>query len=159
MAKIPTPGSPEEADAARARLNRYRANRAFDTPDDARARQVSMPDPVKLKATEDDERIYRGNLNEEPAPVKAKAKPTVVTAARGPKATTAVVVTKPKPTADPNAELRADLLANKRADDAARAAAERKRKEAEAFSANLKSTTKKGGNKTGYAAYQSLMGE
>ena len=71
----------------------------------------------------------------------------------------AVVVTKPKPTADPNAELRADLLANKRADDAARAAAERKRKEAEAFSANLKSTTKKGGNKTGYAAYQSLMGE
>ena len=157
MATIPTPGSPEEADAARARLNRYRANRAFDTPDDARARQVSMPDPVKLKATEDDERIYRGNLNEEPAPIKAKAKPTVVTAARGPKATTAVVVTKPK--ADPNAELRADLLANKRADDAARAAAERKRQEADEFSSKLKGATKKGGNKTGYDAYKSLMGE
>lgn len=67
------------------------------------------------------------------------------------------VAAKPKP--DQYAEIRADLLANAKADAAAKAAAERKRKEAEAFSANLKSATKKGGNKTGYDAYKSLMGE
>lgn len=157
MAKIPTPGSPEEADAARARLSSYRANRLMDTPSEVRARQVSMPDPVKLEQTQKDEDLYRGNLNEEPAPVKAKTK------ARPPKAAAAVVVTKPTPArapkTDPLAEMRADLLANKRADAEAKAAAERKRKEAEAFSANLKSATKKGGNKTGYDAYKSLMGE
>lgn len=71
----------------------------------------------------------------------------------------AVVVAKPKPKADPMADVRADLLASKKADDAAKANAERKRKEAEEFSRNLKSTTRKGGNKTGYDAYKSLMGE
>ena len=94
--------------------------------------------------------------DDEPSnPQSAARNPAAQTPAK-PKAA-AVVVTKPK--ADPNAELRADLLANKRADDAARAAAERKRQEAEEFSRNLKSTTRKGGNKTGYDAYKSLMGE
>lgn len=155
MAKIPTPGSPEEADAARARLSSYRANRLMDTPSEARARQVSMPDPVKLEQTQKDEDLYRGNLNEEPVPVKNKTKTKTKAKATAP----AMKASAPAAKADPNAELRADLLASKKADDAARAAAERKRQEAEAFSANLKSTTKKGGNKTGYAAYQSLMGE
>ena len=153
MAKIPTPGSPEEADAARARLSSYRANRLMDTPSEARARQVSMPDHVKLEQTQKDEDIYRGNLNEEPAPVKNKTKTKAKPAAPAMKA--AAPAAKP----DQFAEIRSDLLASKRADDAARAAAERKRQEAEEFSRNLKSTTRKGGNKTGYDAYKSLMGE
>ena len=71
--------------------------------------------------------------------------------------------TKPAPAApavDPMASLRADLLANKRADDAARAAAEKKRMDAEEFSKKLKSTTKRGSSGgSGYEAYKSLMGE
>lgn len=65
------------------------------------------------------------------------------------------------PAVDPMASLRADLLANKRADDAARAAAEKKRMEAEDFSKKLKSATKKSGPSAGggYSAYKSLMGE
>lgn len=66
---------------------------------------------------------------------------------------------KPKPKPDQFAEIRADLMANAKADAAAKAMAERKRKDAEAFSAKLKGATKKGSNRTGYAAYKSLMGE
>jgi len=70
----------------------------------------------------------------------------------------APVASAPKP--DPNAAIRADLLANKRADDAARAAAEKKRMDAEEFSKKLKSTTKRGASGgSGYEAYKSLMGE
>lgn len=58
------------------------------------------------------------------------------------------------------AELRADLLANQRADEAARAAGARKRQEAEDFSKKLKSaTTRPAASKTGYDSYKSLMGE
>ena len=95
------------------------------------------------------------NLDQDPAPVKSKAK----TKAKAKAAAPAMKASAPAAKPDQYADLRADLLANKRADDAARAAAERKRKEAEAFSANLKSTTRKGGNKAGYDAYKSLMGE
>lgn len=66
----------------------------------------------------------------------------------------------PAPKPDPMDSVRADLLANKRADDAARAAAEKKRLDAEEFSKKLKSTTKRGASGgSGYEAYKSLMGE
>jgi hypothetical protein len=71
--------------------------------------------------------------------------------------TIAAAKSPPKP--DQFAEIRADLMANAKADAAAKAMAERKRKDAEAFSAKLKGATKKGSNKTGYDAYKSLMGE
>lgn len=68
----------------------------------------------------------------------------------------------PAPKVDDLAEVRADLLANQRADETARSLAERKRQEAEAFSKKLKDATLKtkgGQTKTGYDAYRSLMGE
>lgn len=86
-------------------------------------------------------------------PVARATKPaTKTTTAAPPK-----MAAKPKP--DQFAEIRADLMASAKADAAAKAMAERKRKDAEEFSAKLKGATKKGGNKTGYDAYKSLMGE
>lgn len=61
------------------------------------------------------------------------------------------------PKTDTWAGVRADLLANAKADAAAKALAEKKRKEAEAFSASLKGATKR--SSTGYDSYKSLMGE
>lgn len=112
----------------------------------APARQAPMPETT---APEERPPAVR------PAPKRARREATPAAAA--------VVVTKPTPAPqakpDPYAEIRADLLANAKADAAAKAAAERKRKEAEEFSSKLKSTTRKGGSKTGYDAYKSLMGE
>ena len=88
------------------------------------------------------------------AVVKPKGKPA--TAAVKVAATPAA----PAPKVDDLAEVRADLLANQRADEAARAAAARKRQEAEDFSKKLKSaTTRPAASKTGYDSYKSLMGE
>jgi len=61
------------------------------------------------------------------------------------------------PKTDTWAGVRADLLANAKADAASKALAEKKRQEAEAFSASLKGATKR--SSTGYDSYKSLMGE
>ncbi len=87
--------------------------------------------------------------------VKPKGKPPVAAVK-----VTATPKAMPAPQVDDLAEVRADLLANQRADEAARDLAERKRKEAEDFSKKLKSVTARpAASKTGYDSYKSLMGE
>lgn len=102
------------------------------------------------------EDLDAGPMPVKPAPV-AKPKGKTPAAAVTVTATPAVA---PAAKGDDLAELRADLLANQRADEAARAAAERKRQEAEDFSKRLKSATARpAASKTGYDSYKSLMGE
>lgn len=91
----------------------------------------------------------------QPAPVATPKRkvPAAGKVAAGPAA-------RPAPKVDDLAEVRADLLANQRADEAARALAERKRQEAEDFSKRLKAATARpAASKTGYDSYKSLMGE
>jgi hypothetical protein len=98
------------------------------------------------------------------APMPVKAAVVVKPKGKPPVAAVKVKANQPEmasvPKVDDMAEVRADLLANQRADEAARAAAERKRKEADDFSKRLKSVTARpAASKTGYDSYRSLMGE